>query len=103
MLSYFTPRVKKVLLHAYDQLPKDLVLDPEVSCITVKDFHEFLEYYEWGLAMETLEEMAEQAPHTPAFWHLLAQAARLMKKEADAKRYETCAQEQTDENRIGSI
>lgn len=92
MLHLFMPRVKQVLLHAYDHLPKEFVLDPVVSCVTVKDFHEFLEHYEWGLAMETLEEMAEQAPHTPAFWHLLVQAARLMKNEADAKRYETRAE-----------
>ena len=102
MLHFFRSRVKQVLLHAYDQLPQELILDPAVSCVTVQDFHEFLEHNEWGLALETLEEIAEQAPHTPAFWLLLAQAARLMQNEAEAKRYETYGQKQTGESGIGS-
>jgi hypothetical protein len=70
--------IRELLLQARDFLPIQLPLNPELSVARWEDFYVFLAQEEWGLALETLEEIANNTVPALAFWRIMVQAAALL-------------------------
>lgn len=84
-------RIEKLLTQASECLPDGMQIDAVATVARANDFHEFMKHHEWGLAMETLEEIATNMNPAPpsTFWALLVQAARIMNSQTNLIRYQS--------------